>query len=92
MQEMRNLAADGPMPFETLRDQSWFVSDTLLYSPTRMGSKRLNLSEINTLRMRIGLMGIPAIRLRDWVRFIWHPYVLDLNSVTSAFCFRSLQA
>ncbi|KAF8307648.1 uncharacterized protein EI90DRAFT_3142280 [Cantharellus anzutake] len=66
MQEMQNLATEGPMPFETLRDQSWFMPDTLLNSRTKTGSKRITLCEINTLRMRIGLMGIPAIRLRDW--------------------------
>jgi hypothetical protein len=90
MQEMRNFATQGPMPFETLRDGSWFVADVLLCSPTGTGSKRLNLAEINSLRMHVGLMGIPAIRQRDWVRFILHSYVYDLSAITSALYSRPL--
>ncbi|KAF8322883.1 uncharacterized protein EI90DRAFT_3077210 [Cantharellus anzutake] len=67
MEQMQDYAANGPMPINTLHDESWFVAKTLLYSLNAKNKlKRRSLLEINSLRMRIGIMGIPMLGQHEW--------------------------
>ncbi|KAF8322412.1 uncharacterized protein EI90DRAFT_3077915 [Cantharellus anzutake] len=67
MEQMQDYAVNGPMPINTLHDENWFVTKTLLYSLNAKNKlKRCSFLEINSLCMRIGIMGIPMLGQHEW--------------------------